>query len=72
MLRKCVQRTLDLLVSQDKLVEKVYGKQKVYMVNQSLYPGVSGAELKEMEAKIKELQEKLRLEEDTCRSEEAR
>ena len=42
------------------------------MVNQSLYPGVSGAELKEMEAKIKELQEKLRLEEDTCRSEEAR
>ncbi len=53
-------------------MEKVYGKQKVYMVNQSLYPGVSGAELKEMEAKIKELQEKLRLEEDTCRSEEAR
>ena len=69
---KCVQRTLDLLVSQNKLVEKVYGKQKVYMVNQSLYPEVTTSELKKMEERIGELQEKLRLEEEACRSQDAR
>ena len=67
-----MQRTLDLLVSQDKLIEKVYGKQKVYMVNQSLYPEVSGTELKEFEGKIRDLQDKLKLEEEACRSHEAR
>jgi len=69
---KCVQRTLDLLVSQDKLVEKVYGKQKVYMMKQSLYPEVTMSELKKMEERIRELQDKLRVEEEACHNEDAR
>lgn len=31
---QCVQRTLDQLVADGKLVEKVYGKQKVYVIDQ--------------------------------------
>ncbi len=31
---QCVQRTLDQLVAEGKLKEKVYGKQKVYVANQ--------------------------------------
>lgn len=31
---QCVQRTLDQLVAEGKLVEKIYGKQKVYVANQ--------------------------------------
>ena len=71
-LLQCVQRTLDLLVSQKKLVEKVYGKQKVYMANQSLFPDVPQEELKKMESRIAELQEILKKESDTCRSMESR
>ena len=63
---------LDLLVSQDKLTEKVYGKQKVYTVNQSLFPDVSSADLKEMEKKISMLQEGLRVEEEAYRALETR
>ena len=31
---QCVQRCLDQLVAEGKLVEKVYGKQKVYVIDQ--------------------------------------
>lgn len=31
---QCVQRTLDQLVANGKLMEKVYGKQKVYVIDQ--------------------------------------
>lgn len=31
---QCVQRTLEQLVADGKLVEKVYGKQKVYVIDQ--------------------------------------
>ena len=59
-------------MSQGKIIEKVYGKQKVYMVNQSLFPEVSGAQLKEMEKKIGDLQGSLKEEEDACRTLDAR
>ena len=67
-----MQRTLDLLVSQQKLEEKVYGKQKVYFVNQSHFPDVPESELKEMEKKIGELQRTLKEELDECRTMETR
>ena len=69
---QCVQRTLDMLVSQGKLVEKVYGKQKVYMANQDHFPEVAPAELKEMEKKISELQARLKEETSQCRALESR
>ena len=69
---KCVQRTLDQLVSQQKLVEKVYGKQKVYMANQAQFPDFPPEELKEMERKIAELQERLKTEMGECRAMESR
>ena len=31
---QCVQRCLDQLVTEGKLVEKTYGKQKTYVINQ--------------------------------------
>ena len=49
-------------------MEKVYGKQKVYMVNQSHFPEVAEAELKEMEKRIGELQDKLKQELEECRT----
>ena len=69
---QCVQRTLDLLVSQGKLVEKVYGKQKVYMANQSHFPEVAPSELKEMERRIAEMQQSLKEETTECRTLESR
>lgn len=59
-------------MSQQKLLEKVYGKQKVYMANQSLFPEVPQAELKDMEKKIAELQERFKGETTQCREMEAR
>ena len=59
-------------MSQQKLLEKVYGKQKVYMADQSLFPEVPQAELKEMEKKITELQERLKGEITQCREMESR
>ncbi len=59
-------------MSQKKLIEKVYGKQKVYMVNQSHFPEVSEAELKEMQRKIGESQNELKEESESCRVTETR
>lgn len=69
---QCIQRTLDLLVSQQKLVEKVYGKQKVYMANQAQFPDISREELKELERRIGELQGQLKEETAENRAMESR
>ena len=36
------------------MVEKVFGKQKVYVINQDLFPEVNQAELKDLDMKINE------------------
>lgn len=69
---QCVQKTLDQLVSQQKLVEKVYGKQKVYLANQAHFPEFPPEELREMEKRVTELQEKLKAETTECRTMQAR
>lgn len=58
--KTCIQRTLDQLVSEGKLKEKAYGKQKVYVADQSQFPAVDEAELKKMDEQIATLQEKLK------------
>lgn len=40
-----------------KIVEKEYGKNKVYFADQSQFPSVSDKELKEMDDEIKSLTE---------------
>ncbi len=59
-------------MSQGKIVEKVYGKQKVYVANQSHFPEVDKSELKEMERRLGETQERLKGETTECRALESR
>ena len=66
--KTCVQRTLDQLVAEGKLVEKTYGKQKIYVANQSHFPDVDEAELKQMEKQITELQDEIKKREVECRT----
>ena len=47
------------MATENKVMEKVYGKQKVYVVNQELFPNVEEAEIKSMDMKITELTAKL-------------
>lgn len=69
---QCVQRALDSLVAEGKVKEKVYGKQKVYMVDQSLFPVVSEAELKKMDKEMTDQQEKLTTAQKQCQQLESR
>ena len=41
-------------MTENTVVEKVFGKQKVYVINQDLFPEVNQAELKELDLKINE------------------
>ena len=69
---QCVQRALDSLVAEGKVKEKQYGKQKVYMVDQSLFPVVSEAELKKMDKEMVEQQEKQAAAQKLCQQLESR
>lgn len=53
-------------------MEKVYGKQKVYMANQDNFPQVDPAALKEMERRVGELQGELKEATTQCRELESR
>ncbi|RUS89672.1 hypothetical protein EGW08_002593 [Elysia chlorotica] len=53
--KTAVQKAMESLTAEGKLVEKIYGKQKVYSANQSLFPVVDEAEIKAMDAKISQL-----------------
>ena len=48
----CIHNHIFAFAFQEKRVmEKVYGKQKVYVVNQELFPKVEEAEIKGMDVK---------------------
>ncbi|XP_043240566.1 homologous-pairing protein 2 homolog [Amphibalanus amphitrite] len=70
--KTAVQKSLDALVEEKKVMEKVYGKQKVYVVNQELFPKAEEAEIKGMDAKIAELTAQLTEEAVAARELEAR
>lgn len=48
-------RALDILVSNGKVKEKAYGKQKVYFINQDLFNDSENNDLQSMDAQIAEL-----------------
>lgn len=55
-----VCKALDSLVADGKISSKTYNKQTVYVANQSQFPEVNDAELKEMEAQIGTMTQKLK------------
>ncbi|KAF8788300.1 Homologous-pairing protein 2 like protein [Argiope bruennichi] len=50
-----VMKTLELLVTEGKVIEKTYGKQKIYFVNQNEFPNSDNADLHKMDAEINNL-----------------
>ncbi|KAJ8024530.1 likeous-pairing protein 2-like [Holothuria leucospilota] len=63
-----VVRTLEDLAKNEKIVEKVYGKQKIYVADQSQLPDVDEKELLEMDRKINELKENLSTSISSCKT----
>ncbi|XP_022079972.1 homologous-pairing protein 2 homolog [Acanthaster planci] len=68
--KTAVVRALEDLAQNGKIKEKVYGKQKVYVADQSQFPEVNESELKTMDSQIKELQDKLQKSQSTCKQQE--
>lgn len=50
--KTAVQKALDDLVSQSRVLEKVYGKQKIYCVKQSEAEETGQTDLQQMEAEV--------------------
>ena len=58
--KTAIQKALDNLVQEGKLVEKVNGKQKAYVINQENLPTANEEELAALDAQIKEAEAELR------------
>ncbi|XP_005102347.1 homologous-pairing protein 2 homolog [Aplysia californica] len=65
--KTAVVKALESLTAEGKIKEKVYGKQKVYVIDQTQFPDVDESEIKSMDDKISQLNGKFQL-----RSEEVR
>ncbi|XP_065896703.1 homologous-pairing protein 2 homolog [Dysidea avara] len=70
--KTCITRVLEQLAAAGKVKEKVYGKQKVYVVDQSQLADVDDKELTSMDKKITELQEKATAAKSKVKSMEAK
>ncbi|XP_078485323.1 homologous-pairing protein 2 homolog [Ciona intestinalis] len=57
--KTAVTRAVETLSQQGKLLEKTYGKSKIYVVHQSQFPAVNNEEITKLDAGIKELTEKV-------------
>ncbi len=58
--KTAVQKCLDLLVADGSIREKLNGKQKAYVVDQSTQPAATEEELADMDRAVKEAEEKAR------------
>ncbi|XP_014665357.1 PREDICTED: homologous-pairing protein 2 homolog [Priapulus caudatus] len=58
--KTAVVRALESMAEKGSIKEKVYGKQKVYLPDQSGFPVVDDAELKKMDMQINQMTEKLK------------
>lgn len=58
MRRNKVEEAFQLLVTEGVIVQKDFGKAKVFLVNQDRFPAVDPEALEEMDAQIKERREK--------------
>ncbi|XP_059155998.1 homologous-pairing protein 2 homolog isoform X2 [Physella acuta] len=65
--KTAVMKAMESLASEGKLKEKVYGKQKVYVADQSQYPAVNDAEIRSMDEKISQLQGRIELKQEEIR-----
>jgi len=70
--KTAVQKALDMLTDDKKVVEKVYGKQKVYVISQELFPKVKDSELRGMDARMSQLASELAAELAAVREAEAK
>ncbi|XP_012512128.1 PREDICTED: homologous-pairing protein 2 homolog isoform X2 [Propithecus coquereli] len=64
-------KALEQLAQQGKIKEKMYGKQKIYFVDQEQFDIVSDADLQCLDAKIVDLTAKVQSLQQTCRHMEA-
>lgn len=53
--KTAVIRTIDMLVSEKKIKEKIYGKQKIYYINQNMFASLQNVDVQTMDAEINEL-----------------
>lgn len=58
--KTAIVKACEGLAAKGDIKEKVYGKQKVYLADQSQFPEVDDSEIKSMDGKITELTEKLK------------
>ncbi|XP_069809907.1 homologous-pairing protein 2 homolog [Dendropsophus ebraccatus] len=65
--KTAVVKAMELLAQQGKIKEKVYGKQKIYFVDQDQFPNVSDTELKSLDNQIAELSSKVQSVQQSCR-----
>jgi len=70
--KTAVQKALDSLVAETKVTEKLNGKQKAYVVNQSDLPTASEEELASLDAQFKEVEVKLKGRTEEWRSVESK
>uniref|UniRef100_A0A0B7A6W4 Homologous-pairing protein 2 homolog n=1 Tax=Arion vulgaris TaxID=1028688 RepID=A0A0B7A6W4_9EUPU len=69
--KTAVAKAMESLTTDGKLREKVYGKQKVYVADQSQYPDVDDAEIKAMDDKIIQLNGNIKLQGEEIRAVES-
>ncbi|CAL1542107.1 unnamed protein product [Lymnaea stagnalis] len=65
--KTAVMKAMEGLTAEGKLKEKVYGKQKVYVADQSQFPAVNDAELRAIDERITQLNEKIQLSQEEIR-----
>eukprot|EP00118_Oscarella_pearsei_P004540 m.19618 g.19618 ORF g.19618 m.19618 type:complete len:213 (+) comp27872_c0_seq3:80-718(+) len=68
--KTAITRSLEALAAKGTIREKVYGKQKVYVANQSDFPSVDESELKEMDVKVGQLTGELKSLQSECKMQE--
>lgn len=70
--KTAIVKALESLAAAVKIREKLYGKQKVYVADQSQFAAVSDAELKGMDSSISDLTNSLRQSQETTKQNDAR
>lgn len=65
--KTAVVKTMELLATEGKIKEKMYGKQKIYFADQSQFKDVSDEDLKEMDSQISKLNAELQTLSQNCR-----
>ncbi|XP_077475420.1 homologous-pairing protein 2 homolog [Stigmatopora argus] len=65
--KTAVVKSLGLLALEGKIIEKTYGKQKIYFANQSHFKDVNDADLKALDGRVLTLNEEMQVLNQSCR-----